>query len=64
VNGFLVVCLFVTRRLDSNESKEDGDYSTKDEDEECFDIARPGKPSFKSYPIPVFMHIYMFYKNA
>jgi hypothetical protein len=56
----VIVCLFVSRRLDDNKIKEDGsqsqpsngdgDYSTQDEDEDYFDIVKPGKPSFESYP--------------
>jgi hypothetical protein len=57
VNCVVIVCLFDFRRLDDNESKEngsrsqpgngDGDYTTRDEDEEdYFDIAKRGKPSF------------------
>jgi hypothetical protein len=56
VNCVVIVCLFVSRRLEDNESKEngsrsqpgngDGDQSIKDEDEDYFDFAQPGKPSF------------------
>ena len=56
VNCVVIVCLFAFQRLDDNESKEngsrsqprngDGDQSIKDEDEDYFDIAKPGKPSF------------------
>jgi hypothetical protein len=48
------LCVFIFRRLDEKESKEngsrspprngDGDQSTEDED--YFDVAKPGKPSF------------------
>ena len=59
VNCVVIVCLFASQRLDDNESKEngsrsqpgngDGDYTTRDEGEEdYFDIAKPGKPSFES----------------
>jgi hypothetical protein len=36
------------RRMDPEvkASNGDGDYTTRDEDEECYDIAQPGKPSF------------------
>jgi hypothetical protein len=30
----------------SQPSNGDGDYPTRDEDEECYEIAKPGKPSF------------------
>jgi hypothetical protein len=30
----------------SQPSNGDGDYTTQDEDEECYDIAQLGKPSF------------------
>jgi hypothetical protein len=56
VNCVVIVCLFTFLRLDDNKSKEngsrsqpshgDGDYTTRDEDEEAYDIAKPGKPSF------------------
>jgi hypothetical protein len=56
VNCVVIVCLFTFLRLDDNESKEngsrsqqsngDGDYTTRDEDEEAYDLAKPGKPSF------------------
>jgi hypothetical protein len=56
VNCVVIVCLFDFRRLDDNESKEngsrsqprngDGDQSIKDKDEDYFDFAKPGKPSF------------------
>ena len=59
MNCVVIVCLFDLRRLDDNESKEngsrspprngDGDQSIKDEDEDYFDFAKPGKPSFESY---------------
>ena len=59
VNCVVIVCLFTFLRLDDNESKEngsrsqprngDGDQSIKDEDEDYFDFAKPGKPSFDSY---------------
>jgi hypothetical protein len=52
----MIVCLFTFLRLDDNESKEngswsqpsngDGDYPTRDEDEEAYDFANQGKPSF------------------
>jgi hypothetical protein len=44
--------VFIFRWLDDKESKEDGDgdQSTEDEDEDYFDIAKPGKLSFESYP--------------
>ena len=53
-------CMYLLfRRLDDKESKEngsrspprngDGDQSIKDEDEDYFDFAKPGKPSFESY---------------
>jgi hypothetical protein len=58
--SLVIVCLFVSQRLDDNESKEYGsqshpkhgygDYSTQDEDEDQYDIAKEGKPSFDSYP--------------
>jgi hypothetical protein len=64
VNCVVMVCLFAFRWLDDNEIKEngsrsqpsngDGDYPTQDEDEDYFYIAKPGKPSFQSYPIPSF----------
>jgi hypothetical protein len=52
-------CMYLFfQRLDDNESKEngsrsqprngDGDQSTEDEDEDYFDIAKPGKPSLES----------------
>jgi hypothetical protein len=51
---------FFFQRLDDKESKENGsrspprngngDQSIKDEDEDYFDFAKPGKPSFESYP--------------
>jgi hypothetical protein len=60
VNCVVIVCLFDFRQLDNNESKEngsrsqpsngDGDYKTRDEDEECYDISKQCKPSFESYP--------------
>jgi hypothetical protein len=50
VNCVVIVCLFDFWRLDDNESKEngsrsqpsngDGDYTTRDEDEESYDIAK------------------------
>jgi hypothetical protein len=50
--------VFIFQRLDDKESKEngsrspprngEGDQSTEDEDEDYFDIAKPGKPSFES----------------
>jgi hypothetical protein len=56
VNCVVIVCLFAFLRLDDNESKEngsqsqqsnsDGDYTTRDEDKEAYDLAKPGKPSF------------------
>jgi hypothetical protein len=46
VNCLVIVCLFVSRSQPSNG---DGDYSIRDEDEELYDIAKPGKPSFESY---------------
>jgi hypothetical protein len=56
VNCVVIVYLFDFRWLDDNESKENGsrsqpsngdrDYTTRDEDEESYDIAKPGKPSF------------------
>jgi hypothetical protein len=59
VNCVVIVCLFDLRRLDDNESKEngsrspprngDGDQSIQDEDEDYFDFANQGKPSFESY---------------
>jgi hypothetical protein len=59
VNGVVIVCLFISQRLDDKESKEngsgspprngDGGQSTQDEDEDYFDFAKPGKPSFDSY---------------
>jgi hypothetical protein len=68
VNCVLIVCLFTFLRLDINESKEngsrsqprngDGDYTRRDEDENYYDIAQPGKPSFESYPIPIFQIAY------
>jgi hypothetical protein len=54
VDCVVIVCLFDFRRLDNNESKEngsrsqprngDGDQSIKDKDEDYFDFAKPGKP--------------------
>jgi hypothetical protein len=51
--------VFIFQRLDNKESKEngsqspprngDGDQSIKDEDEDYFDFAKPGKPSVESY---------------
>jgi hypothetical protein len=68
VSGVVIVCLFTFLRLDVNESKEngsrsqprngDGNYTSGDEDEDCYDIAQPGKPSFESYPIPIFQIAY------
>jgi hypothetical protein len=59
VNCVVIVCLFAFRRLDDNESKEngsrspprngDGDQSIQDEDEDYFHFANQGKPSFDSY---------------
>jgi hypothetical protein len=59
VNCLVIVCVFIFPRLDDKESKEngsrspprnrDGDQSIKDEDEDYFDFAKPGKPSFESY---------------
>jgi hypothetical protein len=56
----VIVCLFSFWWLDDNEGKEngfrssprngDGNQSTQDEDEDYFDFAKPGKPSFESYP--------------
>jgi hypothetical protein len=56
----MIVCLFISRLLDDKESKEngsrspprngDGNQSSQDEDEDYFDIAKRGKPSFESYP--------------
>jgi hypothetical protein len=56
----VIVCLFAFRQLDANESKDngsqsqpgngDGDYTTWDKDEECYDISQPDEPSFESYP--------------
>jgi hypothetical protein len=58
VNCLVIVCLFISQRLDDKESKEngsrspprngDGDQSIKDEDEDYFNFAKPGKPSFDS----------------
>jgi hypothetical protein len=55
VNYVVIVCLFVSRRLDNYESKEDesrsqprneyGDYSTQVENEDFYKIAKPDKPS-------------------
>jgi hypothetical protein len=69
VNCVVIVCLFTFLRLDDNESKEngprsqprngDGDYTSQDEDEDCYDIAQPGKPSFEPYPIPSFQSEYL-----
>jgi hypothetical protein len=52
--------VFIFQRLDDKESKEngsrspprkgDGDQPIQDEVEDYFDIAKPGKPSFESYP--------------
>jgi hypothetical protein len=60
VNCVVIVCLLSFQRLDVNGNKEngsrspprngDGDQSTQDEDEDYFDFAKPGKPSFESYP--------------
>jgi hypothetical protein len=60
----VIVCLFVSKRLDDSEIKEGGsqsqpsndggDYST--EDEECFDIA---KPSFDHIITQLYLHIYL-----
>jgi hypothetical protein len=62
MNRVVIICLHVSRWLDDNESKQDGsqsqprnwygDYSTRDEDEDQYDIAMPDKPYFESYPIP------------
>jgi hypothetical protein len=59
VNFVVIVCLFISQRLDDKESKEngprspprngEGDPSIKDEDEDYFEFAKPGKPSFHSY---------------
>jgi hypothetical protein len=71
VNCVVIIFLFSFRRLEDNESKEngsqspprngDGDQSTQDEDEDYFDFAKPGKPSFESYPNTQFsnLHIYL-----
>jgi hypothetical protein len=47
----------------SQPSNGDGDYPTQDEDEDYFDIAKPGKPSFESYPIPIFQIAYLLFFN-
>jgi hypothetical protein len=68
VNYVVIVCLFTFLRLDDNESKKngsqsqprngDGDYTRRDEDEDYYDMAQLGKPSFESYPIPIFQIAY------
>jgi hypothetical protein len=60
LNCLVIVCLFISRRLDNKESKDngsrsaprngDGDQSIQDKVEDYFDIAKPGKPSFESFP--------------
>jgi hypothetical protein len=64
VKCLVIVCIYFYflffQRLDDKVSKEngsqspprngDGDQSIKDEDEYYFDFAKPGKPSFESYP--------------
>jgi hypothetical protein len=64
VNCGVIVCFFTFLRLDDNESKDNGprsqprngdrDYTSRDEDEDCYDIAQPGKPSLESYQLPSF----------
>jgi hypothetical protein len=64
VNCVVIVCLFTFLRLDVNESREngsrsqprngEGDYTSRDEDEDYYNIAQPGKPSLESYQLPSF----------
>jgi hypothetical protein len=56
VNCVVIVCLFIFRRLDDKESKENGsrsqprngngDQSIKDEDEDYFEFAEPRQAIF------------------
>jgi hypothetical protein len=71
VNCLVIVCLFISWRLDDKQNKENGsrsqpntgdaDDSTQDEDEDYFEFANQGKPSFESYPNTQFsnLHIYL-----